>query len=1346
MTRHLPKVDISRSRRSRSFGGEERLWQEDLDRTIDMINDHVKNLERDGFDRGDADGSERENLQGTPHLSLAVFGPAGSGKSSFLKTLVAETRRKERQVDSRLSKVKSLDILQPARFGEEDHLLYATVAAGLNEHQKKNEGQLDYEVLTGVLKAYRDLSGHLRVLRKEPPMLDLEPHALAAEVIQRHSSGLALGKKIDEFLNKLADDLNNETRSTPSNSSVILLPVDDLDLAPQHLFEGLRELQAYLLHPRLIPIFCFTDRLAEEILAGEFAKIVTHADQKRELSGRLSVSEQLAVQYLSKCFPIRNRIRLGPTPATLQSSNLDVSQGKERLGKEPVLWTLITASVLLFGVPDRNARHPVKAVLRPTTLRRQFQIIDAMRQAGVDSLIAPKIVALVRAFSLDDEALDRVPADTWGVLFDRASWALLNVHRDVLREYGMYLEDLYSWAPHALRRVILDSLFQLPSKSQSGLWQRWRTLTNSRRSQIISLLAANAFRPWLNGERASGEDLPQLALVRREQRSANTSWCRCETRCTRETREEANAATTSRSSRSQDRTRQRLCKIEQQVLSAPTALQWFLDLVLGFYLPLSRSVFRHLRSGKVREKEPLSGAGWTFETAPILAAHAADDDRKLFPTGMLFLDPFSFATALTTSPRIAACRVLDEQTVSDKDWDLVKQIKIAFLITSTKSFLQARGETLFPELSDNVKVQAESLLEVLSEAEKAYRNIAAWESGKKNRKFESPQPHSLLKNAGPSEESTAGELRKALEKHDYSKAEDLIIGWNDIANINSGEDLKDEKKKKNELIKLVAGLKAAATAVHDDQLLLRIWTCYGYNRGRFWAAVSLWRGLGLMGQLIESYRRWCAELSNLSSDEQRTRQLVYRIAGILRSHSSRGLVPGRDLGEPSHQGTLELAFSGWNAPGQHKATLRLAERLCSWLETNGDFSIAPLQDHNMQWGQCFLRRLHGNEVVGALWRNLDSEHLEHQGNQYGKRRSYYWNAGVALTSWLRVLQQFFGGALEIRWLLETCPLTSPFLSHSAQDTFLAMLCDKPYAHLLMHVAEHTALHSMTATEKAPRSEKPLPKGTQEETEDNGQPSDVAGTTSSLERSDRPLLRDAKRFREMTLAIQDWWQKEAFLIAFGELAGYSEDDQVEAEGIKTFTRKQWVTIAKKVLQHVLQQPLDVDAEFWRNFFPISSDPSTRKSPERRTRESLEKTLDIAKSVREEVFGIASSGTAKKEDITNYIDRLLSSFNPGILEPGYLIGRDDTDEDRLDPRSAAFEIASMVQQHWKVTAHASAASLLYQIPRLRRVDFFDQDGNDSVKVDVSGELGVNTASSNGPQSPPEESPPRPDPRSL
>ena len=178
--------------------------------------------------------------------------------------------------------------------------------------------------------------------------------------------------------------------------------------------------------------------------------------------------------------------------------------------------------------------HNVRAALRPSTLRRQFQIVDAMAECHLRVFRTPQLAKLANE-SIDADGLNdlvvegtvdrtwkdwqsneqnrlrnRWAADqekllqdanyqalarqlkeelemnaTWATIFNGAVWSLLNVHRDALRELGLFLEDLYSWSPKELRSVVLGRILAQERTTRRTVVDRWFNRTDYRRSQVL---------------------------------------------------------------------------------------------------------------------------------------------------------------------------------------------------------------------------------------------------------------------------------------------------------------------------------------------------------------------------------------------------------------------------------------------------------------------------------------------------------------------------------------------------------------------------------------------------------------------------------------------------------------------------------------------------------------------------------------------------------------------------------------------------------------------------------------------------------------------------------------------
>ena len=75
---------------------------------------------------------------------------------------------------------------------------------------------------------------------------------------------------------------------------------------------------------------------------------------------------------------------------------------------------LTIASFLLFGHSDREDAHQVRAALRPSTLRRQFQVVDAMTDCRLRSLSSPHLQVLAGLLKPEPEEAEEGNTPTRG--------------------------------------------------------------------------------------------------------------------------------------------------------------------------------------------------------------------------------------------------------------------------------------------------------------------------------------------------------------------------------------------------------------------------------------------------------------------------------------------------------------------------------------------------------------------------------------------------------------------------------------------------------------------------------------------------------------------------------------------------------------------------------------------------------------------------------------------------------------------------------------------------------------------------------------------------------------------
>lgn len=894
-------------------------------------------------------------------LSIAAFGTYGSGKTSLLKTLVRETNLRRKRSETRgfsSARVYALPLIEPNILAKDDNFLYAFLATALEEdlkHQDREERLASGSYrLSPVQQAFHKVSEYLQVIDPEKEAQESDPLGKSLERLDRHSSGFLLEREMKKFISVLADELTSQQRS-----SVVLLAVDDVDMSQENLIRILDTYRRYLQHPRLVPAFTFTSRLAEELLGVHFseklstAKSQEIAERRREgdTTTSLNLTEHLAYQYLVKLFPIRNRIRLGPAPARVQRScfippnegtwtNAPDTGDRAEPKARQVMDLLERASKLLFGHSEWPLTPQVRLSLRPSTLRRQLQVIDAMVDARVDELPWTSD-QLRRLQELENQEPGETAHDdlTWTAVFSRAAWSHLNVHRDVLREVGLHMENLYSWTPRGLRRAILGGILTLDPRARETLIKRWRYRVEGRRGQILSLLALVAFRPEMRGEEPSG-DHPDLTREGPKQPFKGCRWN---------------------------------LKVTQGTL-------WLISLWTGFYLPQLLSRGRQLaESPKATGSQRIVGTGWSLRTGAVYAMREARESREIFATGMMRLDPKEVAARLNHFVETASA-------AKEKD---------------------------FRELEDEIgKLQEQ---ERQSQADK--------------------DPSDSDGDPSPGEPKSGDQGESSGSSSVEWSEEDKKI-------------LEEKRTKRRELIE-----------PHEPLLHFHLWCFYGYSEGKPWAAISLWRGLGLLGQILEDLEGLTSSQDGVV-DRERLKYLILK-------HASWTRRPGLFKKRSDSDVTPSTGFKPWDLESAvaQAAASQLADQLAVWLEPfvgEGAGTLDPLlrvtsgnappdstsEQERLKWECCFIRRLQGEYLVGQLWPLLGGAYLSpvEKRRRLSLRGTDEWNARRALGDWLKALQNYMDTGVrgkdddslwtgnEIFRFLSTCPLLAPWSKEVSEKT------------------------------------------------------------------------------------------------------------------------------------------------------------------------------------------------------------------------------------------------------------------------------------------------------------------------
>ncbi|KAA0677940.1 hypothetical protein [Roseomonas genomospecies 6] len=259
----------------------------------------------------DCRSTERQDSRDLPRVHDAIFieGGRGTGKTAFILNLRSQVP------DADARRIHFCEPIDPTLLNEGESFLNVVIAK-LHDEVKQRSGKPErndrhhsdhrasyYEALEAVSHGMEALEG--------------KDQAPGMERILVHRNGLGLQRHLQRYYREVCHALDCD---------LLVLPVDDADMAPHWAFEILDVIRRYFACPLIVPVVTGDIRQYRHIVAREFnEKLNSNAEPKYK-----PVAE-LAEQYLNKVLPIHRRTRLLTVPELLERHTLFVKQGERAI-------------------------------------------------------------------------------------------------------------------------------------------------------------------------------------------------------------------------------------------------------------------------------------------------------------------------------------------------------------------------------------------------------------------------------------------------------------------------------------------------------------------------------------------------------------------------------------------------------------------------------------------------------------------------------------------------------------------------------------------------------------------------------------------------------------------------------------------------------------------------------------------------------------------------------------------------------------------------------------------------------------------------------------------------------
>ncbi|MBA0165924.1 antiviral RADAR system adenosine triphosphatase RdrA [Pectobacterium sp. CFBP8739] len=284
------------------------LWQQAASaRLVDML--RTMGLTAKGYKKNIKDSEDKKEKLSCYHHAVFINGTRGAGKTIFLRNI--ETIWKEQNKHhSDSPELYFIDTIDPTLLHIDDNfseVVIASIYAAVEQKLKNTDNKECYQ--DKFLKALKNLTN---ALGNRADFEDIR----GIDRIQKYRSGIHLERYFHHFLITSVDILNCDA---------LVLPIDDLDMKIDKAFGTLDNIRCLLSCPLILPIVSGDDDLYQHTTTMEFEGILAKNKNSSNFDQGKIAAKNLSDAYLTKIFPIHNRLPLQPIIQLLP--NLSIKYG-----------------------------------------------------------------------------------------------------------------------------------------------------------------------------------------------------------------------------------------------------------------------------------------------------------------------------------------------------------------------------------------------------------------------------------------------------------------------------------------------------------------------------------------------------------------------------------------------------------------------------------------------------------------------------------------------------------------------------------------------------------------------------------------------------------------------------------------------------------------------------------------------------------------------------------------------------------------------------------------------------------------------------------------------------------
>ena len=377
-------IDLDNSLYAHAFTSEQQIHQEDLDKAMDIIQNQVNRLDLN---------EDADVYLSRIYRTIGVFGDRGSGKTSFMISLLNRCKNE-------MKKVEVLRMIDPTLVEHKKPIVLCVIAM----IQQKVETVLQQQECRGKGDAYvqrrewdklmERISRGIIAIDKVGKDYDNSMWQDEAYVMR---TGLAKVKDANAFEENIRAMIDAALKILGKDA--FLLAFDDIDVDVEQGWNVLESLRRYLSDTHIISIVSGNIKLYGALVRYELGQNLKMPPG----SAHDLMENELESQYMLKLLNPSNRINLLSLAHLLQNGNNTVKVLAN--GTEHELVTLYRELLKDFGIVDVPSQNTFVSFLVSMSLRSQ---IHFMKDASAEKRITPPLdvfTSRLYASGIDMEAL-----------------------------------------------------------------------------------------------------------------------------------------------------------------------------------------------------------------------------------------------------------------------------------------------------------------------------------------------------------------------------------------------------------------------------------------------------------------------------------------------------------------------------------------------------------------------------------------------------------------------------------------------------------------------------------------------------------------------------------------------------------------------------------------------------------------------------------------------------------------------------------------------------------------------------------------------------------------------------